>query len=718
MRNELEQMALIERYLSGACTHEEKAVAEQALATDATFREAVELMQQLQLGISRALHREQVQTAASRFKYTRLLTRWILPIVAAAILAAGLVWVMKNKLLYFTEDTAITDTLIAGGEQLPAQVFEIDTERDTVVECRDGLLLVVPAHCWLRPGTQESAAGEIQVVVKEALDAASIMRAGLSTFSGDSLLETGGMFAVAATAKGETLTIHPDRAIVAEIPADDIKQGMRLFTGRQQPDGTIDWRNPKPLLNDLVPVPARELNFYPPGYLHAVGLWGYDAGNKRFTDSLYYSAVGQFRSAPAAVAVEGDNGSEADYGDAEPDYNNGVQMDSFGDYWFGNCAIDPAKVKTISSGAFDNTLIATREFEDRMPFIQQSANTAVLDLYIKQLDKPLSDIDRMAAKLVSGELKTVFENFAARNNGKVPVKDATVRKLAAYYTRQSDIYRQAISLSNNRFLQQREDLRTGMEKRAGAYQGDSLLQGMQMLEEEVALNMRSAYRRLGYDTSDLRTRSARWHKSTGPGNLRRPAYRAVVSIPGWYNIDKYVRESVVNRTTLDFTDSATGKKAVIRYNAFSVKVAETDAYDRLHVYLLPDKLSSFMRLKNEKGVFSEKLNDQIQYILVCLGYKGGETFFTTRPIAGNDFDLEVKLHAVDQQELDATLNSLTGAGQLNYLKKEQEFFRRQTVDRMHLEATDKVMDLREKVLNFVYPCRKEQKDTAVIIPTK
>lgn len=59
------------------------------------------------------------------FEYIRLLTRRILPVVAAAILAAALVWVMKNKLPYFTAGSAVTDTLITGGEQLPAQVFAV-----------------------------------------------------------------------------------------------------------------------------------------------------------------------------------------------------------------------------------------------------------------------------------------------------------------------------------------------------------------------------------------------------------------------------------------------------------------------------------------------------------------------------------------------------------------------------------------------------------------
>jgi len=88
-----------------------------------------------------------------------------------------------------------------------------------------------------------------------------------------------------------------------------------------------------------------------------------------------------------------------------------------------NCGIDPLYIKVIRSEKYQNTLIATREFEARLRVIFKTCNTKVLDLYIKNLDKNLYEIDAMAAAILKGtEFENTFNDFAAQKLSKV--KDA------------------------------------------------------------------------------------------------------------------------------------------------------------------------------------------------------------------------------------------------------------------------------------------------------
>ena len=64
------------------------------------------------------------------------------------------------------------------------------------------------------------------------------------------------------------------------------------------------------------------------------------------------------------------------------------------------CGINPAKIKAIWSETFQNSFIATREFEQRLALIHEIRKPEILDLYINNLDKNLYELDSLAAKMV------------------------------------------------------------------------------------------------------------------------------------------------------------------------------------------------------------------------------------------------------------------------------------------------------------------------------
>jgi hypothetical protein len=232
------------------------------------------------------------------------------------------------------------------------------------------------------------------------------------------------------------------------------------------------------------------------------------------------------------------------------------------------------------------------------------------------------------------------------------------------------------------------DKDAGIKK--GIHQLDDMRRSIEMFEQEFELNRKEAYRQLGYDTI----------RPINPPN--RPAYQVRVLSTGWCNIDRYVAESVDKRTTLNFTDTATGKKAIIRYLPVSFQIDGAGAYDRLYVYLLPNQLNSFMRVEGSNGMFSEKLNDLLQYDLVCIGYRGGATFFYSQEnIVSRDY-VHIDLKAAGE----ADWNKLRKKAVAEGLQREAAFFLFDIRDQQRQKTNQALLELRDKVMYRIYPCTR------------
>src|SRR5262249_23373061 len=139
--------------------------------------------------------------------------------------------------------------------------------------------------------------------------------------------------------------------------------------------------------------------------------------------------------------------------------------------------------------------------------------------------------------------------------------------------------------------------------------------------------------------------------------------------------DKYVFESTANRTTLDYTDQQSSKKAVIKYLPVSAEVKDWKQYDQLYVYLLPDKLNSFMRLDDKDGLYKEKLNELMKYKLVCIGYEDEQAFYYSQQVVEAKDYKDITLEAIGKEELDAKLGGSGNKGQAADLLKENDYFR-------------------------------------------
>ncbi|MEM9024942.1 MAG: hypothetical protein AAGB22_14450, partial [Bacteroidota bacterium] len=381
----------------------------------------------------------------------------------------------------------------------------------------------------------------------------TILQAGLSTESHGDPLETGGMFSIAAVQQGQSLAIDAERPLYVDVPTAERKQGMQLFEGELQEDGTINWTDPTALRPNLTPVNIHQLNFYPPGYEDSLAAWGHDTADKVHKDSLFYSfsctelfqvnyglQVAPEAHEAVGLLVQLD-------GPSTPD-TSAATVDSISTECNG---IRPSDIRTIWTDRYQNTNLATREFEARLPFLYGSCQRAALDLYVENLDRPLHEVDAMVAALPGLDNADKFREFAKLRTGRVVLDDALAQRLGAFYDQQRNVFETAVKETYRAWWDEQARLdREGARKRQEHAQAD-LARKYRNFQQELVVNLNEAYRQLGYPQPIWTERNSK-APIVSPAEV--PRYRAAVRTTGWKNIDRYTREATANRTTLDFTD--------------------------------------------------------------------------------------------------------------------------------------------------------------------
>lgn len=125
-------------------------------------------------------------------------------------------------------------------ENITEQLFTINTGKDTILLSAAGIRVHIPA------GSIKSTKTSVTVVVKEALSLYDMLRAGLTTRSGDKLLRSNGMFYI-NTREASELT----KPLRLNVPAAFADPAMQLFKGMEE-NGRVDWQDPVELKVDTL----------------------------------------------------------------------------------------------------------------------------------------------------------------------------------------------------------------------------------------------------------------------------------------------------------------------------------------------------------------------------------------------------------------------------------------------------------------------------------
>jgi hypothetical protein len=793
----------------------DKQAFEARLKIDKQLAEDVEKQKLVMEGAKRMGLKNSAQKGFKKFKTMKNL-KYIATTIVAIGAAVALYYGMSNKEV----KTNSSEDL------LPEQGFVINNTQDTVIETENGMVLVIPENAFV--DENGNLVSDVDFEVKEAFETTDILKAGLTTMADGRLLETGGMFFLNAYSNGKKLKLAEGKKILAEIPNINPREGMMLFDGEKQKDGSINWINPKPFEKDLITYDITTLDFYPEGYLeelkyreikacvecaepgkNRVVSSGLNTNDKQFTDSLYYSFARLFdgnidkedgqelvmlniptmeegedsktklmkegvhfdggyyvfnkknvfkqiesynliekNTFESVITYLSNNYGESKSGQAIANFqfkgvmseslrdNIGLESKGNFDVFLSECkskginwlieesfsdsnafdtsvydnaprtaaksctpkGINPARIKTIWNKKFNKTILATKEFETRLQVIHEAHNDALLNVYVSNINKQLWYCDSLAST-IAGSFASQFKAFYKQKKGGVKVSDRLASKLSGYYEKKQKAYTKKSSQAYQNFESKKQKLRTEFANKKSTKDIEEFNRKMSVFNQELVINLDEAYRQIGKE------------RTGGAGS----PFVASVGL-GPKNLDAYVFESTANRTTLDYTDPETGKKAVIKYEEASVKILNAEKFDRVFVYMVPDTLNSFNRMKTEDNInFKNTLNEFFNYKMVCLAYKGNQAYFYEGDLIPKHYD--VTLTKISEAKLKRKLNKNKGTtkkdiiSDVNFYQEEMKFNK----ENNKIKATE---ELTLRVGKFLFPslddyCIVKQIDVSV-----
>jgi hypothetical protein len=627
----------IERYLQNEMDAAERSEFENKLAADRDLQKEFTVQEQ----ITRAAFNAGIKQEFNKAIQKKILTRRIIRI-GIAVLVVGVAFLFYALMNGWFSRHGETRVKEGATEQ-----FEISTATDTIIETKDGVVFAIPANAF------DNSGNKIQVEIKTALDAASIIENGLSTMSNGAMLETGGMFYINAYEDGKQLAVI--KSIDVSVPAREINPAMQLFEGVADTNGIINWVNPKPIEKKLRTYDITTLDFYPADYIPALKGLKKEYRNKKYTDSLYYSFSGYPYSLlkeskeESSISIISNDNERPDTGRENTDTGY-VKKDSVGEFDFTHTdamhyEIDPGKIRAIWNEKFNNTILATKEFEERLRFIHTLCDPSYLDAYVQALNKPMYKIDQWCAENSSGDIKKKFLEFAARKDGSVLIAAGMQEKLSVYFQQKYKAYQEASTKTWEKYQNELNRLNAIADTKRRAEEIKRFSRENKNFEEELCANLTDAYRQIGV------SRNCKDTVAPPP-----PAYYNItITTTGWKNLDVYVLDATTMRQSMSYTDPETGKTAMLTYKPVTISIDQRTQYDKVMVYLIPSGLSSFQRMPETGSLFKESLNSLFRYDAVAVGYKGDKLFFATQQSL-QEPSYTLQLSSVTEKQLNIVLN--------------------------------------------------------------
>lgn len=476
MRNELENIARVERFLNNEMSDAERSAFVQELSTNTELQGLTENMEVLRKAVFRNELRATIERnskGGNGFAKSAIIgviivavgvLTWLLwptsttveqssvetittPIetkeVAAAIEGSidttlvEIVPVIKSRTAKKQESqpTAKDEERVdepgftLGGHTLwtepEIQTFQFRSYEGATIEGKDGMLVIVPSDAFVDENGKPLS-GKVEFKLVEALSIQEMVLYKLKTVSNGSPLESGGMFYTEATIDGKAANINPKRPLYIEIPTTEKKAGMMAFKGQVDQSGNLNWLDPKPLKKYLVKMPLDELDFLPPGFeIEVKGnmpFLSYKTATKSVIDSLYYSLKNFEREDKRTLPKRWRPGGETrDFAKTEI-----------------TCGIRPTTIEAIKTEQYSQTFVATKEFEARIALLHKlKEGNSLVEIYLNHLTKDLYISDSLVAEMVDDKSEETFKLLASEKL--TNVKDAPLyqKRLTEYYVKKT-----------------------------------------------------------------------------------------------------------------------------------------------------------------------------------------------------------------------------------------------------------------------------------------
>lgn len=531
-----------------------------------------------------------------------------------------------------TSDTNFDTSKFPLFDKNDLQTFQISGSKDNIIEGENGTFIVIPKGAFLTKSGKPKK-GDIDIQLIEAFTVEQLLALNLSTESDGKPLETNGAFYLEATSNGEKLTINPDNPIYIELPESKKLPNLKIYEGIRDDDGNINWINPKEIKKYLTTVDLSLLDFYPKNYEITVenGMPrnGYEVATTEVKDSFYYSlatrkpnSIGKLIPTDYNEGFSNPNSKVQDGKYTDDSYEvKPMQMPEEGEESEGDSTctygVNPAIIKIIKTDNFQNTFIATKAFEQRLKTIFKVCKDGILELYIKNLDKNLWEVDAMAAeKLESGFYQKIFKQYAAEKLTNIRNPTKNQEKLNKYYEQQLTKTMRELEQTQSKLNRQLAKANKIAEREAKQY--------------KKLLWKREKYRmtRFGFE----------WSKT------------------GWTMAGK-PWEEVVEKEGKELT--------------FTIKGVEQ--CDRVYAYLTYPNIKSILKINiNAPTRFITKKAEKMEFI--GIGYNEDNPFMGIQPFIYDDTEyIEVTLEPQTKKGFGRILKQYEKSGRVNSIATDLEY---------------------------------------------
>ncbi len=417
----------------------------------------------------------------------------------------------------------------------------------------------------------------------------------------------------------------------------------------------------------------------------------------------------------------------------EPATSGRPEPDSIADTPCNSPRVSPSRVLAFWKPKFNNTNLATREFERRMKAIHGTCNNNVLQKYTSQLSKSISQIDGEVVAMGYSE----FTTFANEQVGKVNVKNPHLENLQDFYEKGIEALKEQAKKDKNWERTLRGKWDAHVTQLRTAHSTSTKNQEEKSKKDEVSYNQQRTVEKLGLNTQPRVNPVAVYPQfgrtigftatQTGGYNCDRSVNRIVtyqaalrsVQSPEILETIKMERARVLREVETgtdkreSFSVSANGKTRTIAYNLLSFEIANVEKYGKLIAYVFPHQLETFQLLEGKDGKFETKLNDDIIYDICVVGIsEEGYAYFQKQTLKGGQLGT-ITLTRLSEQKLDASINQLNAkrlsrpssiALDLDWIKAESKNYK-------EVNRRKEMAVFRQKIVTAVYPCFSPSEET-------
>ncbi len=562
----------------------------------------------------------------------------------------------------------------------PSQTFNLVGKEDNVVEGKEGTLIVIPAGSFV-DGNGNAIDETIEIELTEAFALEDRLLSNLTATADGSLLQTDGMLYVNATLGGKQLFIDSENPIYIEIPTEKKIPGMQAYKGIRDENGNMNWIEPKALETFLVNVDMTSLNFLPNGFEETVEAGipfrRHNTSSKQLIDSLYYAITpnsGRFSEVEIdfneayynkhSKVVDG-RYTEDSYIVKDTSYSYYDEHSQMGidssystvDTNSGPCGISPAAIKVINSSKYQNTLIATREFETRLQAIFNTCKDDILEVYVENLDKNLWELDSMAV-LMLGESKHthVFIDFYKQKLTNIENSKIYAALLKGYYQRKLE--------------EVKSQLKEFREKK-----------------QEIENAEKEKFQKTVNDYKELLFKREKY---------RMERYSMEWTSTGWVGIIGVKAERIAYMMPLEVT------------------VENSERCDRVYTYVVYELIESLYRLNtdDDKLFYVGNRNTRKMLIpekekatVISIGYAGDKAFFGAKKFKpGKDERLVVSIKEASLDKIKRKLREYNDYALENKIDKDLKYMAHFAKEKKRQEKRKEEALFIRKLVNVAYPC--------------